>query len=138
VQTLDRLAAGDLTPTPQDGALATYAPKLTSEQEWLDWTEEAGALVRLVRALAPEPGASTSFRGSVLKVFRAREETGHPNAPPGSVVAMDRNGLVVAAGTGTVRLLEVALAGRRHMPAADFARGRRPEIGEVLEGPPGR
>jgi methionyl-tRNA formyltransferase len=134
VQTLDRLAAGDLIPTPQDGALATYAPKLTPDQEWVDWSENAGAVVRLVRALAPQPGASTRFRGSVLKVFRAREEAADANAPPGSVVATDRDGLVVAAGAGAVRVLEVAPSGRRRMPAADFARGRRPQIGEVLEG----
>jgi methionyl-tRNA formyltransferase len=48
------------------------------------------------------------------------------------VVDIDREGVVVAAGSGAVRLLEVAAPGRRRMSASDWARGVRDLVGERL------
>ena len=133
VDTIDRLAAGELEPAPQDHASATVAPKLTAGDRWIDWTQPADEIVRRVRALSPDPGASTRFRGDVLKVFRAapRPERG----APGDVVEVGPEGFVVAAGEGAVAPLELAPAGRKRMAAADFLRGYRPKQGEHLEGP---
>jgi methionyl-tRNA formyltransferase len=115
------LADGRAHGTPQSGT-ATFAPKLGPADRVLDWTQPADALVRRVRALAPEPGATTHLRDGDLKLLRA-EEAGPSEAPPGTIVDVDRRGVVVASGSGGVRLLEVAAAGRRRMPAADWARG---------------
>ncbi len=130
LHTIDRLAAGDLRPTAQDDALATSAPKLGPEDRRLDWTEDAEALVRRVRALAPEPAASTGFRGSPLKVLRAEVAVGEGSA--GSVIHVGKDGFTVAAGSGAVRLLEVAPAGRRRMTAGEFVRGFHPREGEPM------
>jgi methionyl-tRNA formyltransferase len=130
VDTVDRLAAGELEETPQEHALATYAPKLSPEDRWLDWTRPAEELVRRVRALAPDPAASARFRGDVLKVFRAAPHEG--DGVPGSIVGAGPEGLLVATGDGALALLEVAPAGRRRMSAAEFIRGYRPEIGASL------
>jgi methionyl-tRNA formyltransferase len=130
VDTLDRVAAGALVPRPQDDTRATYAPKLTGEDEVIPWKESAGSIVRRVRALAPRPGASTRFRGKRLKVFRASETTGH--APPGRIDRLSRDAIVVGAGEGAVALEEVALEGRKRMTGGEFAHGIRPEPGEAL------
>jgi methionyl-tRNA formyltransferase len=140
VRTLDGLAAGTVVERPQDEAGATYAPKLGPEDRVIDWAEDAGAVVRRVRALAPEPGATTRFRGRVLKVLRARAgpEPGPSSPPaeegvrPGTVVWASRDGLAVAAGGGVVHLEEVAPEGRRRMTGAEFVRGYRPRVGEAL------
>jgi methionyl-tRNA formyltransferase len=128
LETLDGLARGDLVPRPQEGE-PTFSPKLRPEDRRLDWSGPAAAVVRRVRALAPEPGAATEFRGTPVKVLRAEAAPGAPGEP-GAVVAVDGRGIEVAAGEGGVRLLEVAPAGRRRMSAAAFARGSRPEPGE--------
>ena len=128
VETLDR--KGEIRPHPQDHSKATYAPKLGPEDRRLDWEEDAEEIVRRVRALAPEPGASTSFRGEALKVLRARAEDA--GGRPGSILDAT-TGPMVGAGRGSVRLLEVAPAGRRRMSGTDFVNGFRPEVGESLE-----
>jgi len=135
VRTLDLLAAGEMAPRPQDDGTATRAPKLAPEERWIDWSEDPGAVIRRIRALAPDPAASTTFRGRVLKVFRARagERTAPPSGvPPGTVLPDGRNELLVAATGGAVTLLEVAPEGRRRMSGAEFVRGYRPREGEVL------
>lgn len=130
VETLDLLAAGSATPTPQDEARATYAPKLGPEDRRIDWTAPADRLVDVVRALAPDPGATTLFRGQPLKVFRARAVDG--GGDPGEVVGVDRSGFWVATGRGALRVLELAPAGRRRMGGAAFVNGFRPAVGERL------
>jgi methionyl-tRNA formyltransferase len=122
-EVLLRMAIGDLTPTPQSGT-ATLAPKLGPADRAVDWTRPADAFVRRVRAFAPDPGASTTFRGSDLKLLRA-EEAERREGEPGTIVHVDRGGVVAATGDGAVRLLEVAASGRRRMSAADWARGVR-------------
>jgi methionyl-tRNA formyltransferase len=133
VETLDGLAAGTLAARPQEGE-PTFAPKLKAGDRWLDWTEPAEAVVRRVRALSPEPGASTRFRGDVLKVFRASTVDDDVDGPPGSIASAGDAGVVVGSGAGGVRLDEVAPAGRKRMTGADFARGYRPDPGEPLGG----
>lgn len=127
VETLDRLE--DIEERPQDEARATVAPKIPREEEWIDWSEPADAVVRRVRALSPEPGARTRLRGKVLKVYRARAVDGE-GGEPGTVVSPEE--FVVAGGEGAVALEEVLPEGRRRMRGAELAHGHRPEPGERL------
>lgn len=129
-RTLDLLATGEVVPAPQDHARATVAPKLGPEARRLDWSEDAETVIRRVRALSPEPAASARFRDAVLKVFRA--ELGPGDGEPGSVLVASKEGFVVAAGRGAVRLLVVAPEGRKRMTGPEFVRGYRPREGERL------
>ena len=128
VRTLDLLADGTARPTPQDEAAATYAPKLRPENRRLDWTRPAMALANVVRAMAPDPGATSTFRGAPVKVLRAHAVVA--SGAPGEIVDVDRAGVTVAAGESALKILEVAPSGRARMTAAAFANGFRPRVGE--------
>jgi methionyl-tRNA formyltransferase len=130
VQTIDGLSAGSLTPVPQDDRRATFAPKLRPQDRTLDWSRPAVDLVNLVRALSPEPAATTVFRGGGLKVFRAEALEG--GGEPGTIVEVSKHGFVVATAEGGFGPLHVAPAGRRAMSVRDFVNGHRPRIGERL------
>jgi methionyl-tRNA formyltransferase len=125
VETLAGLQAGTVSPAPQDAALATYAPLIRKEDGRLDWSQPAAALDRRVRGFHPWPGAVTTLGGREMKVLRARVEPGGPGEP-GTVIAVDRDGIVVACGENTrLRLLDVQPESRKPMPAAAFAAGAR-------------
>jgi methionyl-tRNA formyltransferase len=130
VETIDLLAEGGTAPRPQDEEGATYAPKLGPDDRRLDWASPATALVARCRALSPEPGATTSFRGRPVKVFRARAV--EAEGEPGRITAVSKDGFVVATSAGGFRPLELAPEGRRRMSGADFVHGMRPEVGERL------
>jgi methionyl-tRNA formyltransferase len=128
VETLDLLATEPLAPRPQDEALATLAPRFGPEDRLLDWTNPAQVLVNLVRALSPEPAATTRFRGEGLKVLRA--EAVDVEGEVGRIAEVDRDGFVIGTSQGGFRPLEVAPAGRKRMSAADYVHGYRPDRGE--------
>ncbi|HSL12615.1 MAG TPA: methionyl-tRNA formyltransferase [Actinomycetota bacterium] len=132
VGVIRQLATDGLPERPQDEAKATWAPKLGPADRALRWDEPAGALARRVRALSPEPGATTTFRGDPLKVLaaavghdRSADDTQPGTIRPGAIVAADDRGVAVATGDGVLRLLEVAPAGRRRMAASEWANGAR-------------
>ncbi len=114
-------------PVPQPEAGATYAPKLTREDGRLDWTQPAAVLDRRVRGLTPWPGTWGMLGGEVLKVWDAVPEAG--SGPPGTVLD---GALLVACGTGALRLLRVQRPGRAPMDAAALLRGFAVPVGTVL------
>ena len=65
-----------VAPQPQDHTAATYAAKLTREEERIGWTESATAVSRKIRAFDPRPGAWAEVNGRSVKLFGAREATG--------------------------------------------------------------
>lgn len=130
VGSIDGLASGSVTPVPQDEALATFAPRLRSQDREMDWSEPARSLVDRIRALSPEPAAVTSFRGDPIKLYRA--ETVDGGGEPGALVEVTKDGFVVGTGRGGLRPLELAPAGRRRMSGRDFVNGYRPRVGERL------
>ncbi|MEX2407215.1 MAG: methionyl-tRNA formyltransferase, partial [Actinomycetota bacterium] len=123
VESIDMLAAGPLAPRPQDHSLATFAPKFAPHERVLDWSNPAGLLVNLVRALSPEPAATTTFRDEGVKVFRAKAVDAE--GEPGRIVDVSKDGIVVATASGGFRPLELSPASRKRMSGADFVNGFR-------------
>jgi methionyl-tRNA formyltransferase len=134
IETIDGLVRGTVTPTPQDHAQATLAPIIEKEHGRVDWTLTAAAIDCRRRGFHPWPGTTATVGGRGLKILGARvlPDTG-PEAP-GTLVSVDRDGLVVACGGGTrLRLLEVQPESRKPMPAAAFAAGARLAPGAALQ-----
>jgi len=134
VGVLRRLPDRDLPARVQDEALATAARRLEAKDRIVVWGATGEDVVRRVRALAPEPAAVTTFRGEPLKIFAVAlaHEAVPSTAPPGTIVLHDARGVLVTTGAGGVRVLEVAPAGRRRMPAGSWANGSRPGAGERM------
>ncbi|HET7928953.1 MAG TPA: methionyl-tRNA formyltransferase [Actinomycetota bacterium] len=130
VETADLFADGAADPRAQDEAAATFTRRLGADDRVLRWIEPARDLVNRTRAMSPEPGATTRFRGEDLKIFRA--DAVPASGAPGSIVESSKQGFVVATGEDGYRALELAPAGRRRMSSSDFVNGYRPVIGESL------
>lgn len=121
LEALALLSSGTAPRTPQDAALATYAPKLGRLDGRIDWAEPSALLARKVRAMSPWPGASARISGAVLKIHSA--EASWESGAPGTVLSAGPQGITVAAGAGCLVLREVQLEGRKRLPAGDFLRG---------------
>jgi methionyl-tRNA formyltransferase len=130
-----RHAAGGLAWTEQDASQATLAPKITVEDARLDWREPAAALARRVRAMAPRPGAWTTWDGERLRLLQARALSGSaPEAPGIARTGMPDAPLRIATGAGWLAPLRLQRAGGRPMDVADFQRGHAIPDGARLGG----
>ena len=137
VRTLDALESGDITPTPQDDSLATFAPCLTKRDGAVDWTEPAESIRNRIRGLTPWPSAYTFKRRESAESVRivlleAAVQDSRP-ATPGEVIEADGDRITVAAGRGALRLLRLQRAGGKPLDAAAFLRGFSLREGDRLE-----
>lgn len=132
-EALGRLSEGTLVETPQDAALATYAPMLKKEHGRIDWSRPAREVRDLVRGMTPWPSAFALHAGKTLKVLppAIAGESGAAGEP-GEIVALGRDGIAVACGEGVLRLRVVQPEGGKAMDAWAYAQGRRVAAGERL------
>lgn len=133
VQTLDGLERGNLPRIPQDDTTATYAAKITKEDCVALFDTDARHLHNQIRGLSPIPLAFThTVDGKLLKLLEARvEEEDTLHDTPGRVLALN-DGITVACRRGSVTLLRVLPEGKARMSAADFIRGRKITVGDIL------
>ena len=133
VRVVDRLAQGERWGAPQVEAEATEAPKLTKAMGRIRWSDPAPAIDRLVRAMNAWPGASTTWRGQIVRIWESDvEDEAASSATPGAVAAVSPEGLVVHAGQGRVAIRELQLEGRRRMRVREFLAGHPVTVGERL------
>jgi methionyl-tRNA formyltransferase len=121
LEALQLLGQGKAPRISQDHSQATYAPSLKREQCRIDWGKAARQIVNQVRGLSPWPVAETAWQGMEIKVHQARVE--NRNGKPGGILAVEKDGVVVGAGTEAVRLLEIQPPGKKKMNAHDFTLG---------------
>lgn len=151
VKSVDALAAGSATETPQDDTLATYAPKLEKADGIVDWSLSARAIHNQIRGLHPWPHAYSDLNGERVILLRSQVETNVNRDPaadlkvgttdiattasavvptfrsiiePGTIVDASGDNLSVQTGSGVLRLLTLQREGRRPVSAREFIAGR--------------
>ena len=134
VKTISDIANGTATRTPQDDSLASHAAKIEKEDCKIDFTRSAVVLDCAIRGVTPIPGAFAYHKGKMLKIYKASPVKG--SGEPGKVIAIDAKGtgsFTVACGEGALLVQGVIPEGKGRMSAGDFVRGRKIELGDILE-----
>jgi methionyl-tRNA formyltransferase len=134
VEALAQLEAGTLREEPQVHEHATYAPKMSRDGARLDWRLPAAELDRRIRGCDPWPGAWTTLANRPLQVFGPELDSTETAGAPGTVLVADaKQGLIVATGSGAIRVRQVKPAGRARMDAEAWIQGRGVEEGQSFE-----
>jgi methionyl-tRNA formyltransferase len=134
---LQKAEAQALKPVPQSAQGVTYAQKIEKNEAGIDWRQGAGQIAQKVRAFNPFPGATTTLNGETLKIWMAVPAALAPpaQAPPGTVLMVDPQGLAVAAKDSVVVITELQRPGGKRLPVAEFLRGSTVQLGMVFENP---
>ena len=127
VEGLRLLEAGPVTLQEQADEGVTIAAKVSPAEARIDWTKSGAEVASHIRGLSPFPGAWFEADGQRIKVLHAKAEAGA--GAPGHVLD---DGLLVACGSGAVRLTRLQRAGKGQMTVEEFQRGARIERGRVL------
>ena len=153
VEALPKIEKGELTPIPQDEALATKCGKLSKDMGKIDFSKDAETIRNLIRGLNPWPSAFTSLGGKMLKIWHAkalspldfgslcnsltpgdvaRAKELEKAKAYGSIIAVLKDSFVVLTGDGYLQITEVQLEGKKRMDVKSFLLGNKIEIGTVL------
>ena len=131
VDALEQLEAGTLSATPQPAQGVTYAEKILKQEAAIDWTLPAAEIERRIRALQPFPVMQTTWRGEVLRIWRAAAIVS-AGANPGVIQMADADKLIIACGSGALEILELQRAGGKRLATRDFLRGAKLAAGDQL------
>lgn len=130
LETMPRLLAGEITAEAQEHSQATFAPNIKRADERIDWSRTAEQIYNQVRGLNPWPVAFTIHQGKVWKIWWVEKLTELVSGKePGTIIAQEEDGLVVACGSGAVKITELQPEGKKRMSAEGFLRGAGIEIG---------
>jgi len=119
---VEALQSAPLMRTPQPTEGVNYAHKIEKAEAQIDWTQEAVQIERRLRAFDPFPGGLSSLDGEAIKCWRG--ELAEGQGEPGQVLRVDEQGIVVACGSGALRLTELQRAGGKRLPASAFLLSR--------------
>lgn len=122
VETLCLLEQGQLKPVSQNVAEATYAAKLNKTEALIDWSKNATQIIRAVHAYNPFPIAYTILNGELVKIWQVSVREGS-EGEAGIVLAIEKNGIIVACGQGALCLEVLQRQNAKALPAAQFIQG---------------
>jgi len=106
----------------QDPSGVTYAQKILKDEARIDWSLSAVSLDRKIRAFNPFPGASFDKEGVLFKAWGVSlGDEASLAAQPGTILAIDRQGVHVATGAGSLVLTELQKPGGKRTSASQLA-----------------
>ena len=120
IHALEHLEALRTTATPQDHSASTYANKISKEEAFLDFTQSAIQIDRKIRAFYPFPVTYTSAAGERIRIHAASPMISDNKHPAGTVLAIDKSGILVQCGTGALRLEQVQLPNAKVLMVRDM------------------
>lgn len=132
VEALKLLQHQQLLPVKQDDLQACYAAKIKKNEGEIDWQLSAVEIDRKIRAFNPIPGAYTTFRSNQIKIWQARA-TSEQHDKPGKILAINPDGIIVACGSGMLRLETVQRSGGKKLTAAEFLAGFKMSVGDHFD-----
>ena len=122
LRTLDGLAAGTITPVPQDESRATYAPMLSRETAVIDWNQPAKTIECQVRGLNPWPVASMTHHHKRIKIYACEPMPGK-NVAPAGVLFADNGQLFAGCADGCVHITDLQAEGSKRMNDRAYLNG---------------
>lgn len=126
--TLDSLSNGSAKPIKQDDACATYAPKINKDAGAINWHKPAIEIDHQIRAFNPWPIAYTRIDTDVLRIHKAQVISQDTTHTPGTILALDKKGMLVATGKHALLVERIQFPGAKAMSVSDWLNAGRSQL----------
>ncbi len=128
VRMIDLLALEQAQPVQQDNALATYAKKINKEDGLINWQQEAQAIDRQIRAFTPWPIAYSVLEAEQIRIHHAVVVPLATSALPGTIVQLDKKGMVVATGRDGLLIDKIQFSGGKVISIVDWLNSGKTQL----------
>ena len=119
-------------PREQETVGISLAKKVSKEEARINWSKKSVAILNLIRAFTPVPGAWTTYQGSVLKIVGMGLASTAAKVAPGSIHVEEKR-LFVGTADFPIEVSRLIPAGKKEMLAADWLNGARIVPGDFFE-----
>ncbi|MCL9684794.1 methionyl-tRNA formyltransferase [Legionella maioricensis] len=126
--TLDALANNQAQPEVQNNDLATYAGKINKEDALINWQNSAADINRQIRAFNPWPIAYTVLGEEILRIHQAQIMEIECSQTPGTVISIDKKGMLVATGNKGVLVTRIQFPGAKAISVADWLNSGKTQL----------
>ncbi len=133
LESIDLVKTGKAPKIPQDEAGATYEPPCDDRVAGIDWEKPAGELYNLVRGCDPQPGAFALLNSEKVRFYGARLIEESTDKAPGTILAVDDQGIHVAVSGATLVAGKVRPAKGKKVAAAEFAAEQGLKAGDSFD-----
>ncbi|MFV2060918.1 MAG: methionyl-tRNA formyltransferase [Gammaproteobacteria bacterium] len=124
LETLTNLQTNNLHPEKQNNDNTLYASKLSKAEAKIDWSKTADEILLQIRAFNSWPVAQATINDQVIRIWQAKKsDVTAENEKPGTIVAVDKNGIVVACGENAISISNLQRVGSKAMTTSDFLNG---------------
>lgn len=124
LETLPKIASGEIVKKPQDPSQVVFSPTIEKSEERIPLTLTAQEAKNLIRALNPDPGAYLVVQGKRLKVWAAEVAEDNTSLPAGCLVSNQGRFAISFADSTVLNLTEVQPVGKKAMKVKDFLNGQ--------------
>ncbi|WP_298627786.1 methionyl-tRNA formyltransferase [uncultured Legionella sp.] len=125
---IDALAKHQTQPEEQNNELATYAGKISKEDARINWHDPAEAIDCKVRAFNPWPIAYTEFGDELLRIHQARPVDTEHEELPGTVLSIDKSGMLVATGKKALLIERIQFPGGKAISITDWLNSGKSQL----------
>jgi methionyl-tRNA formyltransferase len=133
VEAVDLIKSGNAPSIVQDESKATYEPPCRDEHAKIDFTKPAREVFNLIRGCDPQPGAFANLGGRRLRLYEAGFAASRDAAEPGTIGAIDADGMKVALAGGTITVKRARIdPSQKKVAPADLATAGELRIGGKL------
>ncbi len=135
VEAVPEIVQGKLTPVPQNEAEATYAEKITAQDEVINWDMSNIEIHNKIRGLSPFPGAKTTLSGGLVKIYASSVVSfeAPETAKVGEVVECRKSSLIVKCAKGCLALWSLKPEGSKLLSSTDMINGRKVNLGDIFK-----
>lgn len=133
VHTLDLIEEGKISPEPQDDSKSSYAKMIFKQEGKIDFTRQPEAVERLIRGLAPWPGAFCEYEDMVMKIWKAQPLCENTGKEPGTIIEVSARGIKIACGDGALLVSEIQIPGKKRVAVSEYLKGNQIKEGIILK-----
>lgn len=127
IKTIDGLISNEITPVKQGESPTCYASMLNKEMAKINWNNSAAVIHNFVRGLYSYPVAYTYYQEKAMKVIETVVTNEKSKAEPGTIVKVDKNGVLVATEDNNILITKVQFPNKKAMKVEEYIKGNNIE-----------
>lgn len=120
---------------PQDHSQATYDPPCDEKVAALNWNQPGRQVFDFIRGCDPQPGATTTFKGDIVKLYNASYLMDDHAALPGTILEVTDKGIRVAVSGAALLISRFRTKDLGKVKAPEFIAAKKPRPGERFGNP---